>query len=156
MWIRCKNPEHSRYKTYKDCEIDERYRYLSNYINDVMKLENFDKLCQDPSKWHIDKDVKDPTNRHYTFNHLSIIYYKDNSKERMQRLGSPNMGNFKPIIGINKDTNSIILLKSRNEAKEKGFRPSNITLVCQGKRPHHKGYKWFYINYKHNKTYRRV
>ena len=67
MWTRCRNPNSSRYKNYKVCKIDEKYRYLSNYVNDIMRLENFDKLCENPSKWHIDKDIKDSNNRNYFF-----------------------------------------------------------------------------------------
>ena len=149
MWHRV-----NKHPSYKDSKISENYSRLSNYFEDVLSLENFDLFKENPKGWSIDKDIKIKDNKDYYFEALSLVTLEDNTSERNIRKGYPNSGNFKPIIGINKDT--IILLKSRNEAKEKGFRPSNITLVCQGKRPHHKGYKWFYINYKHNKTYRRV
>ena len=60
MWARCKNPSNKDYPNYKDCKIDERYRLLSNYVNDVMQLDNFDLLCLYPNEYHVDKDKLDP------------------------------------------------------------------------------------------------
>ena len=34
MWKRCKDPKNPKYSNYKDCEIDEKYRLFSNYINE--------------------------------------------------------------------------------------------------------------------------
>jgi len=144
MWSRCKNPDDWRYDNYKDCTIDDKYRYLSKYIDDIMKLENFNKLCEEPSKWHIDKDKVDINNRCYFFEHLTIITKSDNSKERINRCGTLNSR--KPIIGINIEDNSIIIFKYRNEAREMGFNPGAISLVCQGKHNSHKGYKWEYLD----------
>ena len=151
MWIRCKNPQHKQYNNYKNCEIDEKYRYFSYYLNDIMQLENFDKLCEEPSKWNIDKDKIDPNNRCYFFEHLSIISKTENSKECIARNGSP-MENpevakkkWKPIKAINIKDGSIITFKSLTEAEESGFRASGISKCLSGKYKTHKGYKWEYL-----------
>lgn len=89
MFLRCKNPQNTLYKWYKDCKIDERYRYLSNYVNDIMLLENFENFCENPHDWEIDKDKKDPNNRHYSFEHLNIITIEDNRLESLNRNGNP-------------------------------------------------------------------
>ena len=141
MWKRCKDPSNKEYNSYKDCEIDERYRKLSNYINDIKSLENFDKLCENPSKWSIDKDIKG--GKDYYINNLSIISIKDNIKERNTRRGNPNPPI--PIIGINIDDNTILIFKSLNSAKEKGFHPGLIKkYISTGQT--YKRYKWFYLD----------
>ena len=155
MWSRCNNPEHPGYDNYKDCKIDENYRYFSKYLNDIMQLENFDKLCDNPKYWHIDKDIKDPTNRHYYFEHLSIVYYKDNLDERFKRRGKPSPS--KPVIGIGIGRDCILLYKSITDTNLKRCLVRDCCNKCYGKKSNiYKGYKWYYINYKHNKIYRRV
>ena len=156
MWKRCKNPEHPRYNSYKDCEIDERYRLFSNYINDIMTLENFDKLCANPSEWHIDKDIKDSNNRNYTYEYLSIVYYKDNVKERNNRCGHPSQdfevrkkisdSRKKPIKGININDGSVIYFDSAKDAEELGgFNRKSISCCLHGRRYSYKGYRWEFI-----------
>ena len=161
MWRRCNDPKCSRYERYKDCKIDERYRYFSEYLNDIMRLDNFDKLCEEPSKWHIDKDLKDPTNRHYTFENLSIIYYKDNTIERNNRCGHPTSSfearrkisnaQKKPIKGVNIKDGSILYFDSAKDAEEKGgFNHKGISSCIHGRRPSYKGYKWELLEEVHN------
>lgn len=143
MWERCRNPEHKDYSNYKDCKIDERYRLFSNYIDDISKLENFDKLCENPSKWSIDKDKIDPNNRYYFFEHLTIISGSANIKERNARRGNPSP--MKPILGISLEDNSFIIFKSIRQAKEKGFDPGTIAKCLKGRAKSHHNYKWSYL-----------
>lgn len=153
MWNRCNSPESKNYKTYKDCEIDERYRKFSNYINDVMKLENFDKLCENPKEWHIDKDKIDPNNRHYTYEHLIIMYYKDNMIEPFYRTGIHL--NSKPIIGISCLTNQVLLFKNISDVDKFGFKRREVSKCCRKIRPHYMKFRWYYLNYRHEKKLRR-
>lgn len=161
MWKRCKDPNHSRYENYKNCIISDDYIYFSNYVKDIMKLENFDKLCEEPSKWHIDKDKIDPNNRCYFFEHLSIVYYKDNIIERNNRCGHPTStsearqkisnAQKKPIKGVNIKDGSIIFFDSAKDAEEKGgFNHKGISSCIHGRRPSYKGYKWELIEEVHN------
>lgn len=130
MWKRCKDPNNDRYDDYKDCPIDDKYQYLSNYINDIQLLEDFDLLKENPSQYEIDKDRIDSNNRCYYFEHLSIILSTENTKERNTRLGNPNPSI--PIIGININDNTFLLFKSPYDALDKGFDPSNIRKCCKG------------------------
>lgn len=144
MWVRCKDPSNPRYENYKDCEIDERYRLFSNYIDDVMQLENFDKLCEDPFHWDIDKDKIDPENRCYFFEHLSIISNSENTRERNKRYDYSDK--MKPIIGVNIDDGSVLIFNSVNEAREKDFKPPNIRKCLKGELNSYKRYKWYYLD----------
>ena len=163
MWERCSNPNHKDYSNYKDCKIDERYRKFSNYVSDIMKLENFDKLCENPSKYHIDKDRVDPNNRCYYFEHLTIMTDTENNTDVLNRYGTPfqlestlkkRRNNARKIIGIPLDVNKpIILLWYLSQAKPL-FDLTHIGNCCKKKEPYHKKYKWYYVNYKHGRKYR--
>lgn len=133
------------------CQIQSNYKYLSNYVNDIMRLDNFDLFKENPNGWSIDKDIKIPGNRDYYFEALSIIPIKDNSIERNYRRGNPNPS--KPVIGL---SNKIILLKNVNEGFSLGFDGGAICKCCKKKWKTYKGYKWYYINYKHGKVLRRA
>ena len=141
MWLRCYNPKSRGYDTYKDCSIDDRYKYLSNYISDIMTLENFNKLQEEPSKWHIDKDIIDPNNKIYSYEYLSIISASDNSVEALSRNGNPKPK--RPIIGINIDTNTIIILKCMTDGKSLGLNSGGISNCCDRNNRSYKGYKWY-------------
>ena len=144
MWTRCRNSESSEYNSYKDCKIDERYRYFSNYVDDIMQLENFDKLCENPSKWSIDKDKIDPNNRCYYFEHLTIMTRSANSKEQTKRNGT--LKTPRSVIGISINTGSILVFDSVQQVEIKGFNHSHVSSCCQGKRSTHGGHKWYYLN----------
>ena len=155
MWQRCKNPMHKQYNNYKGCSIDDRYHLLSEYVHDIKLLEDFDLLKENPSKYDIDKDKKDPNNRCYYFEHLQIITSKDNRLESFARNGNPNPP--KPIIGISLSSKNIILCLCGNDVKKKGFDASAVHQRCKGRhKRRYKGYKWYHLNYKYNKTFRRV
>ena len=141
MWRRCKNPRDERYKYYKDVHIDESFRYLSNYIDIVTHLKNFDLLINNPSLYAIDKDLKD---REYSPSSLTIITMSANSKEVFDRCGNPIPK--KPIIGIPVDNSKQVLVyKSLCDAEKDAFKNSSISECCRGKKKTHKGYKWFYL-----------
>ena len=148
MWLRCYNPDSSGYKTYKDCEVDEYYKYFSNYVNDIMTLENFDKLKQEPNKWHIDKDKIDPTNTIYTYEFLSILSSSANSKEAISRNGNPRPR--RPVIGINIKDNTIILLKYMREVEKLGLHSGGISNCCRKNGGSYGGsyggYRWYYLD----------
>ena len=141
MWIRCKNPRDERYKYYKDVHIDESFRYLSNYVDTVIHLKDFDLLKNNPSLYAIDKDLKD---REYSPSSLTIITMSANLKEVFDRCGIPTPK--KPIIGIPIDKFlPVLVYESLHDAKKDGFYNSHISKCCRGKLKTHKGYKWFYL-----------
>lgn len=130
---------------YFGCTIQPKYKYLSGYIEDVMKLDNFDKFKENPKGWTIDKDIKGGTFEGYYFQYLSIVTNSDNSKDRNKRNGNPNGRNFKPIIGISIIDNSIIIFKSINDCKAKGFTSPSVIKCLKSRAKSHKGYKWYYF-----------
>lgn len=134
------------------CLIHPSFKYLSNYVGFIMsepRFEEFTLTC-DKVSWTIDKDAKDPNNRNYYPEYMTLCTKSENTQERNSRRGNPNPK--VPIIGIKGD--SVILLKSMFDGDAKRFNNGNISLCLNKKRKTHKGYKWYKVNYKHNKTYR--
>lgn len=161
MWVRCKNPLSPDYATYKDIPIDESFRLLSIYVDTVSKLINFDRLCDEPNNYHIDKDLK---YREYSPKSLSIVHHSENRKEMFDRCGHPYNSvkatrtqwlNRKRLIAINIETGHVRVYTCAPDAKRlHGFDPSHIGRCAKGLEVAHKGYKWYYVNFKHFKTYR--
>ena len=136
--------------------IQFEYKYLSKYVNDIMKLENFEAFKENPKGWSIDKDIKGGTLDGYYFEYLSLVTRSDNGRDTINRNGTA-LSEFRfnprrPIIAIS--PKSKILFKYLRQATDKGFDISCVCKCLKGERKLHKGYKWKYINYTHNKIYR--
>lgn len=147
MWNRCRNPEHKEYEYYCSCIIYEDFRYLSNYLNWIQSQPRFEEFCSTCHEvsWTVDKDIKDPNNRHYLPQYMTLCTKSENTIEVNNRCKS-SFGLIRvPVIGIG---SNILLFKSINEGKAKGF--SHIHHCLRGDYSQHKGYKWYKINYKHN------
>lgn len=141
MWDRCKNPNNKDYKTYKDIEIDEKYKFFSNYVNDIMRLENFDKLINNLDDWVVDKDIKS-SSRGYYFENLSIIHKVDNINEKNNRCGTTIPP--KPVIGVS--STKCIVFNSISSSRKLNFEPTNLCKCLKGKNRTHKGYQWYYLD----------
>jgi group I intron endonuclease len=51
----------------------------------------------------------------------------------------------KKIRGTHIVTGEVLIFESMNSARSAGFTPSNISIVCNGKKPHHKGFHWAFF-----------
>ena len=58
-------------EAYKDCSVCERWVHLSNFIEDVQKMENFDKLFK--QGWSLDKDILVKGNKTYSPDTCCIV-----------------------------------------------------------------------------------
>lgn len=173
MWTRCYNPMNKNYKWYNDCEVFEDFRCLSYFIKWLEHEEFFNDFKAHPKGWNIDKDIKSFGNRKYYPKYMSLVSKKDNTKEIFDRRGNPmtKRGNEhprrqnpekwdkaakqrrRPILAISLDKRYVLLFLSQKDATKK-FPNAHITDCCKKRRNHSLGFKWYYINYKHNKTYR--
>jgi len=87
---------------------------------------------------HINEDKTD--NR---FENLNLMSPKENCNwgtrnERRVNTQSKQVGAFK-------DGELVMTFSSTAEAVRNGFKQSNISTCCNGKRPHYKGYTWRYL-----------
>lgn len=146
-WSRIYNDIH-----YFGCLIHPDFKYLSNFVEWIMSEPRFEDFCNtcDKITWSIDKDMKCPGNRNYYPEYMTLTTKSENTKERNKRKGNPNPKN--SIIAI--DNTKVLFFESTLDAQDKGFDSRNISKCLNKKQKTHKGYRWYRINYKHNKTYR--
>ena len=150
MWRRVYSNVH-----YFGSLIDPSFKYLSSYVKWIQSQPRFEEFCAtcNTTKWSIDKDAKYLGNRDYYPEYMTLMLGSENSKEAINRNGTPMPK--QPVIGIPLDkTKKIILAIGRNDISNYGFDPSHVRKCLNKKRKSHKDYKWFRVGYKHNKKYR--
>lgn len=155
MWDRVKNPMNHCYSNYKDVIIYDDFRFLSNYLSWVECEPRFNEFKKSCNKicWTIDKDEKSLLEKRYHPDTMSLTTSLHNSKIMQSNKGCKVFA----IIGISLDKDSIIILHSQPSVRHLGFDPGTVNKCLKGRYHHkHKGYKWYYLNYKHNKRYRKV
>lgn len=171
MWFsmhsRVKDPTNISYKYYKDSKILEDYNYLSNYVRFLESQPNFQEFCNtcDKIRWSVDKDMKCPGNKNYYPEFMTLCTTSDNSIDACSRKPywhgkdarkRASQSQKKPVIGVGISNNSILLFKCINDTKDRGFTQSNVSNALKGRQKSHRGYRWYYVNYKHNKILRKV
>ena len=151
MWRRCYDPKCSGYKHYINSIIHDDFRLFSNFLKWLQVQPLFKEFCSTchEVRWELDKDMKVKNNVHYIPEYITLCTRSDNLKDRNNRRGNP-LSNpkyhpKKPIIGISLNDNTIIYIKSTNEAKDFGFDKDCIRRCCIGKQKNHRGYIWKYL-----------
>lgn len=142
MISRCYNPNDINYKTYgkRGCTVDKHWHKLSNYIEDISKKENYDKLLSNGKGWHVDKDVLIKGNKIYSNETTLIISAEDNSKERITR---NNPTPRKEVIQLDMKGDLLNEYSSISEAHEKtGVAKSGISNCCNGVYSNAGGFIW--------------
>jgi hypothetical protein len=82
-------------------------------------------------------------------NHKSGLEWATHSENNIHALqtGLRRKGQeAKGLIQMDKEGNVVRTYRTTVEAEAYGFSSGNIALCCAGKRSHHKGFKWQYIN----------
>lgn len=153
MWDRCTNKDNKSYKWYSNCTIEESWRYLSNYYVWFKSLPNYQDFLVNPDlMWCIDKDLIVTNNKHYGPYTCSLITQSVNAKESLNRNGLANPR--KSVMAISQKDNIILLFTFMNDVVKHKFNPSSVSKCCRCIQSKHKGYKWYYVNYNHNRNYR--
>ena len=145
MWKRCGNS-----KYYLDCKVCDEWKYLSNFIKWIECQPNYNNFISTLDiRWVVDKDSLYPGNRIYSPEYCTLMTSSENCKEVVTRCSDRHYK--RPCIGIG---DTIIL--SLSPSYIRNFNSSKIHLCCKGHRKTHKGFKWYYVNYKHGRRLRYV
>lgn len=80
MLRRCYNKEfHKTNPTYKDCMVCDRWLILSNFVEDVPKIDGYDEERFLNGELELDKDKKKDENKHYVMKCCTWLSKHENS-----------------------------------------------------------------------------
>lgn len=175
MLYRCYNEEFHKTekgKNYIGCTVCERWLTLSNFAEDVPKIDGYDREKFLNRELELDKDKKNDTDiKSYTMNCCTWLPKPENSslamkgkhhtKETKQKLSEANKGENNPMHGkfgsehprskkvaqYDKTTNELIKVwDSMHEAqRELGINQGSISECCKEKRKSAGGFIWRYV-----------
>lgn len=140
MIRRCYNTNDAAYSLYGGVGVvvSDRWHKFSNYIEDVSKKDNYDKLIKEPELWHLDKDIL--KSKCYSNETTIIVSETDNVREMNTR----NKFN-KVVLQYDKQGNLVNRFNSLSEACNYiGVSKNNLSSACLGRRKTCKGYIWKY------------
>ena len=149
MFKRCYSKKyHEEYPTYKRCYVCERWHKLSNFVEDVSKIPNYNEwINNDVSrKFALDKDIKsDNKNKCYCLEECQFVLTKYNA-EQSCKYQSWNYCS-KPIYQLDDDFNIIKYFASIRQAEtELNIYHSNISRCCKGDCKQVCGYRFMYVD----------
>ena len=141
MINRCYNEKTPGYKRYGKMGVTvcERWHDFRNYVNDIEKKENYNKLIENPKQWHIDKDLLG--GKIYSDETTVIISKSENTDEMLTRRNIR-----KRIAMYDLNDNLIKTYDSIADcARELNTRRTNISACLTGCQKTSCGHKFKYI-----------
>lgn len=148
---------HEKQPTYKECIMCERWLKLSNFLQDICKIDNYEYWLNHPNeRVALDKDIKsNGENKKYSLENCMFTSQLENTRQANKtrdnkhlynRTGKNNPNHGELVAQIDKNTNKIINLKYNREYIKLGFNCGAITECCKNKRKTHKSYIFKYIS----------
>lgn len=174
MLTRCYSEEcHKLYPSYDNCYVCERWLRLSNFIEDLPKIKNYDYWLKNPNKKiSLDKDIKsNNNNKCYCLEECQFVdmetntiqawknkKHTDETKEKMKTnhadVRGKNNPSSKRIVQLDFNNNFIKEFDYIKQASQKtGINRCSIGECCRGvqktggKDEHEKPFKWMYKEY---------
>jgi len=140
MIRRCYCKNHIRYKNYKNVEVCERWKCFEYFLEDISKIDGFDRNKFNKHLLQLDKDFKQKNKINKIYSIDTCIWLEKNINNSYQ----PN--HCKMFKMISKDGKEKIYYSQNKCAKENNLQVSLLNLCLKGKRKQHKGYQFTYIN----------
>ena len=128
-----------KYPTYEGTTVDESWRYLSNFVNDIKYLKGYDMWEENPHKrMMLDKDTLIEGNKHYSKDTCCFLTHAESNRDVAKRHPEKNKkaGDVvkekygKKIKAIDLSTNESIIFDSQKEAaRELDILASHIWMI---------------------------
>ena len=151
-----------RHPTYKGCYVCKRWLILSNFVEDVTKIDGYDENKFLNGELDLDKDIKsDNQNKCYSLEQCMLVSRTENSKqmikhhdysneERNQKISKALMGkNSYRAIKVTQYNKQLIFVKTydciMDAERETGIAHQSISKCCRGKLNSAGGYIWRYV-----------
>lgn len=138
MMSRCYNKNNPKYKSYgaQGVRVDERWHKLSNFLEDVDRIEGWDEELFLANKLRLDKDTKVKGNKVYSLNTCRWVSPEENSKHK------PNAQ--RDIIAIAPDGTEMEFYNQTDFAKKHGLDRISIHDCLVKKISHHYGWQFYF------------
>ena len=143
-------------KTYEKCYVCERWLKLSNFVEDINKIDNYELWLDNPNKRiALDKDIKYKNNKEYSLEKCQFITIEENTKQAVKTRNNEylknNIGSLHPkhkIVAQYDLNNNLIKIWSCAEyaVNELNIKKQGISACCLGKYKQSGGFKWKYLN----------
>lgn len=156
MLNRCyDNKYHEKFPKYKDCYVCERWLKLSNFLEDIKKLENYDKwlahINDKRNIYELDKDIKsNGINKCYCSEQCIFVTNKENTVQAVKTrneefLIGKNNPKAKMVAQYDLNGNLIKIWDYiRQASKELNIKENNISQCLNGKQKTSGGFIWKY------------
>lgn len=143
MLCRCyckKNLE--RNPCYNDCYVCERWLTLSNFVEDISKIDNYEMWLENPNKRiSLDKDIKsNGKNKCYCLNECIFVTHYENTKQANKtrdwsNVSGKNNYNYNkgiPVVQIDKNGSVIRIFEggTHQAERETGIGYIGIIMCC--------------------------
>ena len=175
MLYRCYNEGYHKTKNGKNyigCTVCERWLTLSNFVDDVPKIDGYDEERFLNGELELDKDKKNDTDdKSYCFNFCTWLPKPENislvnkgkqlSEETKRKMSKAKQGENHPMYGkfgsehnsskkvaqYDKQTNELIKVwdSIMDVERELGIDHSSISRCCKGKQKSAGGFIWKYV-----------
>lgn len=132
----CKTSQYYKYYGALGIKMTDELLNFKSFISIVEKLENYDKMIENPTVWQIDKDLKSTDKKIYSKDTISIITAKENQWLATAE-SHKNIYQFDIYGHLIKKYNNLLEVYQQN-----GFNMSNINAAIKGKYKHAYNYIW--------------
>ena len=147
MLSRCYDKTSQNYEWYgaKGVYVSDRWLKYENYEKDIMSMENYEELINNPNLWNIDKDILFPGNKCYCKTKCLIVSKYKNISEAIDRNSSTSTVSRSEVAQFTKDGKILFVYPSiRNASLKTGINSQCISLCCRGKLKTSGGFIWKY------------
>ena len=140
MIRRCYCKKHIRYNNYKNTEVCERWKCFEYFLQDIPKIDGFDKDKFNKHLLQLDKDFKQKGKINKIYSVDTCIWLDKKVNNSYQ----PN--HCKAFKMIDENKKEKIYYSQNKCAKENNLQVPLINFCLKGKRKTHKGCQFIYIN----------
>ena len=153
MLVRCYSEKYQeKYPTYKECTVCERWLLLSNFVEDIKKIDGYDLEKFVNGKLELDKDIKsNGVNKEYSLENCMFVSKTENTKQANKTRDYSNIrgkNNYqtKKIAQYDLDGNLIKIWDCIKQASDElGIGRYGISDCCRHKQKTSGGFVWRYI-----------